>query len=370
MITQLQYDDSDLYKAFYEDQRKATGESHIVRDSGRYPLCGRGDVNTYTIFAENMRHMVDVKGRVGCIIPSGVATDDTTKIFFQDIMETNSLVSMFDFENRKNIFPGVGHGKFKFSLITFAGADSQSSRFCDFVFFALDVADLLEEDRHFSLSSEDLQLFNPNTNTCPIFRSKRDKEIATRIYGNVPILIREGPSEENPWNVKFSSMFHMTNDLYLFRSREQLEKDGWTLVGNIFKRQEEQYFPLYEGKMIWHFDHRFGTYEGLNVEDVVSSKLPELNDSQHEDPFMLPLPRYWIYHSHLPQAMLDGRTTMLVFRDITGTVLYRTAIFSIIPVMPCSNKLPVIQIVKQALIPSIFLHVVHLLSLTILHARK
>jgi len=26
--------------------------SHLMRNSGRYPLCGRGDINVYTVFAE------------------------------------------------------------------------------------------------------------------------------------------------------------------------------------------------------------------------------------------------------------------------------------------------------------------------------
>ena len=43
----------------------AEGESHIARDSGRYPLCGRGDVNTYTLFAELNRQLIRRTGRVG-----------------------------------------------------------------------------------------------------------------------------------------------------------------------------------------------------------------------------------------------------------------------------------------------------------------
>ena len=52
MIAALQYEDPALYIAFIEDQRQAEGESHFIRNSDRYPLCGRGDVNTYAIFAE------------------------------------------------------------------------------------------------------------------------------------------------------------------------------------------------------------------------------------------------------------------------------------------------------------------------------
>ena len=81
--------------------RASNGTSRLLRDSGRYPLCGRGDINLYAVFAEAMRSVVSEHGRVGCVLPTGVATDDTTKFFFQDVVEKRSLVSMFDFENRR-----------------------------------------------------------------------------------------------------------------------------------------------------------------------------------------------------------------------------------------------------------------------------
>ena len=42
---------------------------------------------------------------------------------------------------------------------------------------------------------------------------------------------------------------------------DQLERDGWTLHGNIFIRDGKRMLPLYEAKMIHHFDHRLATYE-------------------------------------------------------------------------------------------------------------
>ena len=70
---------------------------------------------------------------------------------------------------------------------------------------------------------------------------------------------REDEPEENPWGIRFSTMFHMSNDSHLFRTREQFETEGWRLEGNIFRKDSEEYLPLYEGKMIhrirpqaWH----------------------------------------------------------------------------------------------------------------------
>ena len=57
-------------------------------------------------------------------------------------------------------------------------------------------------------------------------------------------------------------MFMMNTDSQPFlETREQLEEDGWALEGNVFVRGADRMLPLYEAKMIHHFDHRFATYE-------------------------------------------------------------------------------------------------------------
>src|SRR5205823_6541631 len=160
------------------------------------------------------------------------------------VNDSNALISLHDFENSVGLFEGVGHGRFKFCLLTIAGGSQPATGTPDFFFFAHHVTDLEDESRHFSLTAEDIALINPNTRTCPIFRSKRDAEITKAIYRRVPVLIKEGPTEENPWGIKFSTMFHMSNDSHLFRTREQLEAQGFELRGNIFERNHDKYLPL------------------------------------------------------------------------------------------------------------------------------
>ena len=345
MIANLMYEDLTLYTAFIEDQRQAAGESHVVRDSGRYPLCGRGDVNTYSIFAETMRLIISSAGRVGCIVPSGIATDDTTKFFFQDMMESRTLVSLYSFENEEFIFPAVHHAT-RFCLLTTSGFN-RPQKAGDFVFFARQTSYLHNENRHFSLSANDIALLNPNTRTCPIFRSKRDMELTKAIYSRVPVLIKDGPPEENHWNISFLRMFDMANDSHLFYTREHLEADGWKLQGNIFYTGGELCLPLYEGKMTWHFDHRFGTYEGQKQAQANQGKLPELTEQQHDNPSLLSMPHYWIHESHFPKMIHDGRTGLLVFRDITSSVVLRTAIFSILPLVVCGDTLHTVVLSPQ-----------------------
>jgi hypothetical protein len=77
----------------------------------------------------------------------------------------------------------------------------------------------------------------------------------------VPVLVEEGKGEAgNPWGVEFLRMFDMANDSHLFRTREELEAQGFRLQGNVFVCGTERYLPLYEAKMVHQFDHRFGDY--------------------------------------------------------------------------------------------------------------
>lgn len=334
-IAALATKDPVLHDAYLEALREENCWSHFVRNSGRYPLCGRGRINTYAIFAETNRLIVGSTGRVGCIVQSGIATDDNTKFFFQDVVKSRALVSIYDFDNVAGIFPDVD-SRYKFCLLTLAGSGRPVVNNAEFVFFAHTTEDIRDEGRRFTLSLNDIALINPNTLTCPIFRSKRDADLTKAIYQRVPVLVKEGPSEDNPWSVTLQQgMFNMTSDSHLFHTRKQLELDGWVLQGNVFNRDGETCLPLYEGKMIWHFDHRFSGNDGLLQ---VGN---ELSESEHDNPSMLSIPRYWVHESYLPNLMKDGRKVLLTFRDITNTTNFRTAIFSITPVVPCGNNLPI-----------------------------
>ena len=88
-----------------------------MRQSGRYPLCGKGDVNTYALFAEHNLQMLGPRGRAGFIVPSGIATDDTTKDYFQAIVKSHALRSMWEFENEGFFTAGKGH-MLRFALAT------------------------------------------------------------------------------------------------------------------------------------------------------------------------------------------------------------------------------------------------------------
>ena len=343
MINKLAGEDRNLHSAFLEAKREHDAVGHFVAASGRFPLCGRGRINTYAAFAETKRLLISPRGQLGAILPSGIATDDTTKFFFSDIIENRSLGSLYSFENEEFLFPGVHHAT-KFCLITVSGSLRPEAE-AEFTFFARQITDLQDPKRCFRLSAEDISLLNPNTKTCPVFRGRRDAAITKAIYQRVPVLTKEGPPEENPWGVSFKQgLFNMTTDSGLFQNRKQLEGDGWYLEENIFVKGEDRYLPLYEAKMVHHFDHRFGTYQGQTEAQANQGKLPELDERQHQKADLFLQPRYWVSQEEV-QERLTGRWNqewLLGWRDVCRCTDQRTVIASVFPRMGVSGKLPLI----------------------------
>ena len=292
MIRSLEDEDPELHQAYLEALRQSEGWSHLMRHSGRMPLCARGDINSYAVFAETMRCVLNESGRAGCVLPTGIATDDTTKYFFQDVTETKSLVSLFDFEN-KGVFFSAVHSSYKFCLFTCGNGEQPAADRAEFAFFAHAIDELHDPERRFTLSPDDISLLNPNTRTSPTFRTRRNAELAKAIYRRVPVLIRRAQDNQpdtNPWGIRFSTMFHMSNDSHLFRTREQLEADGWKLAGNVFRKDSEEHLPLYEAKMVHHFDHRWASYQ---VEGGKEATI-DVSHQDKENPDFTVLPRYWV----------------------------------------------------------------------------
>jgi len=335
-IAGLAEDAPTLFKKYNSAKRFLEETQHLVHSSGRFPLTSFGRLNTAPLFAECVRYLIELKGIAGLILPTGIATDSFNQGYFRDLVETSALASLYDFENRLPLFESVD-SRFKFCLLTLTGPRWRQAA-TDFAFFLHDPAELARPDVRFSLKPDEITLLNPNTGTCPIFRSRRDAEITLDIYRRVPILIRRRGREENPWGLSFQLMFMMNTDSHRFKSKSQLKEDGWRLEGNIFVRRDERYLPLYEAKMIHHYDHRWATYEGDEMRDLIVAK--------KRDPGVVVLPRYWVAEREVEQR-LTGRSDrgwLLGFRDICRSTDERTAIASLLPRAGIGNNVPLLLI--------------------------
>ena len=315
---------------------QAEAASRFIHSCGRFPLSAVGRLNTYALFAELARSLLAPAGRAGIIIQSGIATDDTNKAFFGDLVMKKGLVSFYDFVNTEGIFPGIHRTHPHFCAMTITRQEHPAP--IQFAFYLTRPEHLIDQQRVFSLTPADLALINPNTRTAPVFRTRADADLTKRLYCRAPVLINER-SGENPWGVSFrQGLFNMTSDSHLFHTAP-----GAGLL------------PLYEAKLLHQFTHRWATYAGVGrgewgagsgLAGVGSGadKTRELTPAELADPTVTVTPRYWVAAAEVEARLATRwqRRWLLGFRDITNATNERTAIFSLLPRVGVGHTAPLI----------------------------
>ncbi len=342
-IEKLKKKSPELYQRYQKAKDNAEATLDHVRSAGSFPLTAKGDINTYALFAELAMNIVSPRGRVGLLVPSGIATDKTTKDFFGSLLNEKRLIALYDFENRKGIFPDID-GRMKFSVLLFSGVEYTYDN-SDYVFFAHSIDDLKPLTRHVTLSTDDIKLLNPNTHTCPIFRSQRDAEITKAIYRRVPILIDHNRKEGgNPWGINFFTMFHQTNDAELFHTAEQLKEKGFRRYGALWKKKSQVFLPLYEAKMIQMYDHRAAGVEIKSENWMRQGQTTPATQTEHMNPEFSATPRWWVPKKAVQDKLsISDETPLLGFKDITSATNRRTMISSVIPFAGVTNHFPIIR---------------------------
>ena len=340
-----------LHLAFEAAKREAEAISEFVRlsnnDGGRFTLTGRGDVNTYALFAELFANLS--RQRAGIIVPTGVATDATTAPFFAHLVAEKRLAQLVDFENSAPLFVGV-HRSFKFSLLTL-GRDEGTARFA---FYMTSPSQMADPERNFLLTPNQIARLNPNTKTASVFRSRADAEITTKIYENSSILIQSELGDQgNIWGVKFSILFHMANDSHLFKTASDLNAHGYHRQwANWLPAQkdpsQDTYLPLFEAKMFDIYDHRSASYESRGT-DRGNRVLPDTSPQDHMNPEYEVQPFYWVSEKDVRQALGGYQLgAMLVFNKVTGIGNERSFIPTLMPVAGFGDSLNLMKSDKPA----------------------
>ena len=306
-----------LSAEFETAKRASEATSVFVRRTGRFPLAGTGDVNTYALFAEHCarlarshhhasrtsesRHLCTdtaavepfYAGRAGIIIPAGIATDSTTKNLFADLVAGNRLAAVFGFSEVRKWFKDTDDRK---SFCIFVIGSHGGA--IPVVSGIREINAIYEKERTIPLDVEAFRLFNPNTLTAPLFQTRADHDLTKKVYRTAPVLITERPDhpngDENPWGISFQRLFDMSNDSAHFCTAQQLLVQGFERDETNWRHEDGRaYVPLYEAKMFHQFDHRFGSYVGLNSR-AAGGTLPEVQECEKNNPEFEIEPWYWI----------------------------------------------------------------------------
>ena len=348
MIDDLETAGDPLASEFADASARAQAAAHMARASGEYPLLSGGDINLYSLFVERAMTLVKPDGMVGLLTPSGIASDKTASTFFKGVATEGRLRALYDFENRRTryeaqpFFPDVD-SRFKFCAFMASPTPTKELP-ATCAFFLQDVSELDDPERCFPLTAEDFARVNPNTGTAPIFRTRRDAALTTAIYNRLPVLVDHSSGEAvKAWPVKYATMFHMTNDSGLFRTRAELEEreGAWPVGGNRFGSPSGDWVPLYEGKMVQAFDHRAANIV-VNLKNQHRPAQPvPATPEQHQNPNWLPDPQFWVSASEC--SWTAGVEWVLGFKEITAPTNVRTLIAALFPTIGFGNKVPILK---------------------------
>lgn len=336
LILALQEENPSLYKEYQQARNAIASQCSFIKHSHRFPFTAVGKIDLYPLFAELC--LTFSKEAWGIVVPIGLATNDSNKDFFRILIEENRLKSIFCFENREGLFDI--DATIKFCLITVT-KPSHSSRLVSGGFYLTRLDHLLDPNRIYTLKTSEFAQLNPNTNTCPVFRTSQDAKLTSKIYSYSPILLNEHTGY-NPWTIRFGTMFNMSTDSHLFQTYEQLKSNGATLRGDKFVSSDGLIFdPLYEGKMIGLYNHHYGEFP-LFGPHPNNASLPEPSIETLSDPTSSVVPYYWIQNSDVnsKQRRTDSanngiwqwqQKSMLIYKDVGRAGVARTFVIARVP---------------------------------------
>lgn len=193
------------------------------------------DLNLFKLFLERCFHLLRRGGECGIVIPSGIYTDLGSMGLREMLFSHTQIRGLFGFENRKTIFEGVD-SRFKFVVLTFEKGGCTDA--FPATFMRHDVVELgaFPREGAIQVRVSDVRRLAPDSLAIREVKDERDAVIAEKLM-RFPTL---GSSDVGPWNIRLTREFHMTGDSDLFRTY-----------------REPGSLPLYEGKLIHQFDHRW-----------------------------------------------------------------------------------------------------------------
>jgi len=243
-IAALKTDDPSLFQEYATAVDYTNKQISFFKESNSYLYGNEGLLNTYPLFTEKVSSILNQRGACGYIIPSGFFMDDTTSPLFRYYFENKMLKSIYDFENRKRIFQHV-HGQYRFSIITIQKQKEENYR-AKFIFYLHNIEDIIGSNNTIYLSFEELNLFNPNNKLLPAFKSQYEVDLNRKIY-KYGVLKND---EELSNTVHIHRMINLTADAHL-----------------LFSEMSDDRLPVYESKLLHQFDHRYATFNGIEMDD-------------------------------------------------------------------------------------------------------
>jgi hypothetical protein len=203
----------------------------FFRDAGVYRTSSGGHANRYQLFAERALHLTRPGGRVGLILPSGLATDHGSGDLRRTIFDAVAIDCVFGFENRARIFPI--HRDVKFLLLSgTAGGRTERLR-CSFGHATTEwleqLPDAATEDvseaRPVVITRGFIEMLDPQQMTFPLLSNTTDLAMLAHAMAVAPRL-----DDPCGWHALFGRELNATEDRPHFVERSRQPAPGHLTV--------------------------------------------------------------------------------------------------------------------------------------------
>jgi hypothetical protein len=178
----------------------------FTRDAGIYSAQSDGHANYYQLFVERAVSLTRAGGRVGLVLPAGLAIDSGSTSLRRFLLTRCDVDALVGFENHKGVFPI--HRSIRFLLLTATAGRPTDTIACRFG--VDDAADL--ESVSVLLPSPLLERLSGDTLTIPWLRAPIDLAIAERSVALFPPL-----GSGHGWSARFGRELNATEDREVFR---------------------------------------------------------------------------------------------------------------------------------------------------------
>jgi hypothetical protein len=184
---------------------RTSAAMRFFRGSQTYRRQGTGHPNRYQLFVERAVQLTRPGGRIGLLLPSGIATDHGSAPLRRHLLDHTTIDTWIGFDNRHQIFPI--HRSVRFVLLATTNEGSTGT-----LRFRCGVTDPSvlhgdQPDRALTLSRSRIEALSPEHLTIPEATSATALGILTGIAQRVPAL---GASPG--WNVRFGRELNATDD--------------------------------------------------------------------------------------------------------------------------------------------------------------
>lgn len=274
---------------------------------------GSGDGNLFRFFVERNLGLLAPGGSLNYVLPSALMFEEGSQALRQHLLTHCRMPFFHGFENNRGIFPEV-HRSYKFALMQVVNAPPVADAVIDTAFYLLDAAELDEPARHVPYPLAVLKTLSPRQWALMELRDAADLPLLAKCYAAFPPLSAD-------W-LDFRSELHMTSDKDLF-----------------LESARPGCLPLYQGRMIWQYSHRYADPEYWLDPAAFDKRLQ--SKELHRMAQDLGLPKALAY-AHSEAIRYDRDYVRLGFREIARDTDERTLIFALLPRhVGAGNKVPV-----------------------------